>query len=112
MQDRRSHSQGRPPKGFWKACSRMRVTLPSGSWSALKLAGGGNKSGQAILPLLSPGNVMVELSDNSENLLERNDSLGAFASFWYLGGAPTSVGLTLSQTTDLADSLSRYTSTN
>ena len=40
----------------------MSVTLPSGSLSASKLACGGNKSRQAILPLLSAVNVMVELS--------------------------------------------------
>src|ERR1035437_531336 len=50
-------------RGFrFARLSRMSVTLPSGSLSASKLACGGNKSRQAILPLLSAVNVMVELS--------------------------------------------------
>jgi hypothetical protein len=43
----------------------MSVTLPSGSLSASKLACGGNKSRQAILPLLSAVNVTVEISHRS-----------------------------------------------
>jgi hypothetical protein len=46
---------------------RMSVTLPSGPLSASKLACGGNKSRQAILPLLSAVNVMVELSHHCRN---------------------------------------------
>jgi hypothetical protein len=56
-------TMGFTKRGFLASrLSRMSVTLPSGSLSASKLACEGNKSRQAILPLLSAVNVLVELS--------------------------------------------------